>query len=195
MSRITPRRREDLPEFDDLWKRFEENTGYVPNSLLTLAHRPDILRAMSEFSKAVNAPGEVAPELKRLMAHVLSRTAGCQYCAAHTAHAAREWGMADAKIEAAFEYETNPLFSEAERALLRFAQGAASVPNAVTDADFESLREHFSEVAIVEIVAMIAWFGFWNRWNDTMATELEPDPRAFADTHLAPSGWTVGKHA
>ena len=77
MPRITPRRREDLPEFDDLWRRFEETTGYVPNSLLTLAHRPDILRAMSEFSKTINAPGEVAPELKRLMAHVLSRTAGC----------------------------------------------------------------------------------------------------------------------
>ena len=44
-------------------------------------------------------------------------------------------------------------------------------------------------------MAVIGLFGFLNWWNDTMATELEPDPRAFADTHLAPSGWTVGKHA
>ena len=47
MPSIKPRRREDLPEFEDLWRRFEETTGYVPNSLLTLAHRPDILRAMA----------------------------------------------------------------------------------------------------------------------------------------------------
>ena len=33
------------------------------------------------------------------------------------------------------------------------------------------------------------------RFNDTMATELEQRPLAFAETTLAPSGWQVGKHA
>jgi len=194
MPRIPPLARDQLSEFEDLWQAAEENYGFVPNSLLTLGHRPDILRAMSGLSKAVNAPGEVDRGLKRLIAHVVSRTTGCQYCAAHTAQTAVDWGVAPEKIQAAFEYETSPLFSDAERAVLGFAQAAASVPNAVTDADFDDLRKHFSDAAIVEIVAMIAWFGWWNRWNDTMATEIEQGPRAFAEDALSKTGWTVGKH-
>ena len=38
-------------------------------------------------------------------------------------------------------------------------------------------------------------FGFLNRWNDTMATELEAVPIKYGDDHLAQSGWSVGKHA
>jgi hypothetical protein len=34
-----------------------------------------------------------------------------------------------------------------------------------------------------------------NRWNDTMATELEELPTAFAQRELAPAGWQLGKHA
>jgi hypothetical protein len=39
-----------------------------------------------------------------------------------------------------------------------------------------------------------ALFGFLNRWNDTMSTELEGVPRSFAEQHLGSSGWDVGKH-
>jgi hypothetical protein len=47
---------------------------------------------------------------------------------------------------------------------------------------------------VVEIVGVIAMFGFLNRWNDTLATPLEEEPLAFAERHLAAHGWDVGKH-
>ena len=75
------------------------------------------------------------------------------------------------------------------------ARGAGFTPNAVTDADMAELRRHFDDEQIVEIVAVIANFGFLNRWNDTMATELEQAPLAWAGQHLAPQGWEPGKHA
>ena len=43
-------------------------------------------------------------------------------------------------------------------------------------------------------MATIATFGFLNRWNDTMATELEAEPLEFARQHLADNGWEAGKH-
>ena len=55
--------------------------------------------------------------------------------------------------------------------------------------------KHFSDDEIVEIVAVIAMFGWLNRWNDTMATELEAPPLAFAEQYLAGRGWTPGRHA
>jgi hypothetical protein len=67
------------------------------------------------------------------------------------------------------------------------------VPNAVTDADFAELKKHYTEAQIVDIVAVIALFGFLNRFNDTMATELEASPIEAGKRYLAERGWTVGK--
>ena len=46
----------------------------------------------------------------------------------------------------------------------------------------------------MELVGVISLFGYLNRWNDTMATELEGKPREFAEATLAGQGWAVGKH-
>lgn len=72
-----------------------------------------------------------------------------------------------------WEYESSPLFDEAERAALRFAQAAVSIPNMVTDEDFETLRQFYDDEEIVEILLVICLSGFLTRWNLTMATELE----------------------
>ena len=64
----------------------------------------------------------------------------------------------------------------------------------MTDDHFVALREHFSDEQMVEIVSVISLFGFLNRWNDTMATELEEGALAFGAETLAPDGWTAGKH-
>ena len=50
------------------------------------------------------------------------------------------------------------------------------------------------EEQIVEIVAAVSIFGFWNRWNDTMATDLEAPVYRVADAVLSPRGSTAGKH-
>src|SRR6266704_5238945 len=161
-----------------------------------MARRPEILRAFAQLGAAINGPSStIAPQLRNLVSQMASRAAGCGYCMAHTAHTAHRVGIADAKEAALWEYETSPLFSEAERAALRVAQGAAQVPNAVTDEDFAALKNFYSEAQIVDIVAVIALFGFLNRFNDTMATELESSPLEAGHRFLAERGWTVGKHA
>jgi hypothetical protein len=72
---------------------------------------------------------------------------------------------------------------------------AAQVPNAVSDADFAELKKHYTDAQIVDIVAVISLFGFLNRFNDTMATELEAPPIEAGKRFLAEKGWSVGKHA
>ena len=103
-------------------------------------------------------------------------------------------GVKVEKIAAIWDYETSPLFDAAERAALRVAQLAAQVPNAVEDADFDALRPHFSDDQIVEIVSAISLFGFFNRFNDTLAMPLEEPVAQFAGDLLAGAGWKIGKH-
>lgn len=59
---------------------------------------------------------------------------------------------------------------------------------------FMELRKHWSDEQVVEIVGVIAMFGFLNRWNDTFATPLEDGPLEFGEKHLAAQGWDAAKH-
>jgi uncharacterized peroxidase-related enzyme len=196
MPRLAPLPPETVPEFSDLLARSKDRMGFLPNSQLIMAYRPEILRGFAQLAAAINGPSStISPQLRNLVSQMASRASGCGYCMAHTAHTAGRVGIPDAKEEALWQYETSPLFSEAERAALRVAQGAAQVPNAVSDEDFDELKRHYSEAQIVDIVAVIALFGFLNRFNDTMATELESSPLEAGRRFLAEKGWTVGKHA
>jgi len=196
MSRVKPLKREDVPELEPFFAQTEKRMGFLPNSQLIMAHKPRLLQAFSQLGQAVNDPANKTPrQLRTLVAHMASKSAGCQYCVAHTGESAHHANVDDQKLAAIWEYETSPLFTEAERAALRFAQSAGVVPNAVTDQDFAALRRHFSDEEIVELVGVIAYFGFLNRWNDTLATELEVSPLEFAEKALSAGGWKAGKHA
>jgi len=194
MPGVEPLDRSDLEDLEPLLQAVEQVMGFVPNSMLTMARKPDLLRAFSALAGSVLGPGKLSRELKQLVAFVTSNAAGCRYCQAHTSHSAHRAGSSAEKIEAAFEYETNSLFDEAERAALRLAQSAGLVPNQSTPEHFEALREHFDDEGIVELVSVISLFGYLNRWNDTMATRLESEPTRFAEERLSARGWVLGKH-
>ena len=194
MARIDPLRIEDVPELEPLIRANAERMGFVPNSLLTMARRPEILRGFAQLAIAVMGPGKVPPMLKSMVAYVASTAAGCRYCQAHSG--GRPGASADLeKLVAAWDFETDERFSEAERAALRLARDGAVVPNATTEDHFREVRKYFADDQVVEIVAVISMFGWLNRWNDTMATELEEIPLAFGSKYLAERGWSAGRHA
>ena len=194
--RIAPASREIAKEFDTVFAITEAVMGFVPNSMLMMARDPELLAAFAELSAIIVVrPGRLNPGLKALIMYKVSRSAGCQYCAAHSANLAALREVPTRKIEALGEFEQSPEFSEAERAALRFAQAAGQVPNAVGHSEFVELSRHFDDDQILEIVAVLSLMGFLNRWNDTLATPLEPGPRNFAGCHLAATGWRIGKHA
>lgn len=195
MPRIPPLDPSDLPQFAGLMQLVEATMGFVPTSLFTMGRLPDMVPAFAALNAAVFLQGQVEQPLKRLVAHMASVGAGCRYCQAHTAAHAAHLGVAPEKIEALWEFETSPLFEERERAALRLALAGGKAPAQVTDAHFTALREHFSDDEIAELVAAIAVFGFLNRWNDILATELEAAPLQFARAHLGPAGWKPGPHA
>ena len=194
--RLKPLPPEQTPALKEQFEAMRNNLGFIPNSILIMQRIPKLAKALAQMTVAVWDPeGKVDRGFKRLIAHVASRAAGCQYCMAHTAGGALHFGVDDNKLAAVWEYQTSPLFSAAERIALDFAVAAVSVPNTVTDALFADLRKYWDEEQVVEIVGVIATFGFLNRWNDTLATPLEDEPIAVGEKFLAPHGWSPGKHA
>ena len=196
MTRVTPIRREDAPDLEDVFSRAEQALGFIPNSFFAMGRSPGILRAFTRLAREViGVPGKAPLPLKRMAGYMASRSAGCMYCSSHTAETASVVdGVPPEKIAAIWDYETSDLFDDAERAVLRMAQGAGASPNAVSDADMEALHNHFDDDQIVELVAAVCLFGWLNRWNDTLATDLEPRPLEFGLANLSDSGWEPGKH-
>jgi uncharacterized peroxidase-related enzyme len=194
MSRLSPLKREEMPEFEELFCDAEKRGREVPNLLRVLARKPEILRALRELRRVTISDGKVSKELKNMVAQLSSLSAGCNYCAAHNAGFAIDMGLAREKEDQLWNYETSDLFTEAERAALRLAQSAVQTPNAVTDEDFDNLKQFYDEEAIVELLSVIGVFGFYNRVNDTLATKLENYPKSIAEKYLTKQGWVVGKH-
>ncbi|PTW62534.1 putative peroxidase-related enzyme [Breoghania corrubedonensis] len=195
MAHIPPLARDTHADFKERFDHYETTRGFIPNSILTMQRRPGIAAAFMELNKAVLYEGTVPEELKMLVSLIASQASGCRYCQAHMANLASIYKASDARIRAVWEYETSDLFSDAERAALNLAFKASIVPNAVEEADFAAVRAHFDEGQIVEIVGTIALFGYLNRWNDTMATDLEEHALQLADRVLSPVSWEAGKHA
>jgi alkylhydroperoxidase family enzyme len=195
MAHLKPLPPESTPELKEDFAIFERILGFVPNSLLTMQRIPGMVKGFGELTKAVmNPEGTVDLGLMRLIAHFSSRAAGCQYCEAHSLVAAKIHGISQEKLDAIWEYKESPLYSDSERVALDFALAAGSVPNAV-DADLmQQMKKHWSEEQIVQILGAVSLYGFLNRWNDSMATDLEDSPAAMGDKVLARGGWTGGKH-
>ena len=196
MAHMQPLPFDDLPE--DIQERFlhyRKTRGFTPNSIQTMVRRPNIVRAFMQLNQAVLYEGTVGEELKMLVSLIASQVAGCRYCQAHMANLSKIYAASAEKIGKVWEFEESDLFSDAERAALRLAYSGALSPSEATQEHFDELYKYFDEGQVVEIVASVALFGFLNRWNDTMATELEKLPAEVANDMIGASfGWDAGKH-
>ena len=181
-------------ETQELVTFFNETLGFCPNSVLTMQKKPHLAKAFVNLNKAVmDNAGSISSEFKRIIAYISSNTAGCRYCQAHTIRAAERYGGEKERLEQAWDFENSSLFSEAEKVALRFTIAASSVPVSTSQELEELLQHHWDETDILEIMSVIALFGYLNRWNDVMGTSLEKDAKDSAES-LLQSQWDIGKH-
>jgi len=193
---VNPLDRNATAEAQEMANFYEETLGFTPNSLFTMMHRPRIASAFLEMNQAVmENKGRVTSDLKRLIAYISSMTTGCRYCEAHAIRAAVRYGSPEDKLQNIWNYKTYPAFSEGERAAFDLAVAASSVPNGVNDEISANMRAYWDEGEVVEILGVIALFGYLNRWNDSMGTQLESPAAEDGEQYLTKNGWEIGKHS
>ncbi len=196
MAHLEPVALGDVAETDirERFEHYKKTRGFTPNSIMTMVRRPNIVRAFMALNQAVLYEGTVPEETKMLVSLACSYAAGCRYCQSHMANLSSIYKASDEKIAALWNFDKSDLFSAAERAAIALALKAGGLPNEASDADFDELKKHFDDGQIVEIVATISLFGYLNRWNDTMATALEPLAAEVAERAIGSVGWDQGKH-
>ena len=181
------------PALIKLAELFNETLGFCPNSVLTMQKKPELAEAFVNLNIAVmQNTGKITSEQKRLFAFLSSATTGCRYCQAHTILAAERYGASQERLENIWEFEEQDCYTNAEKAAFRFVVAASKVPVAVTIEIEEDLKHFWSEEEIVEIMSVVALFGYLNRWNDVMGTTLE-DPANETASKIF-SNWNKGKH-
>ena len=174
MSRIPEIPREQLPDFEPMFQQLEQGFGFVPNDYLAMAHAPAVMQIVVEWtSKLMFSEGEIEMPLRILVAYVASKNYGCMYCTSHCISLGSNAGISLEKMEHIDDFETHAHFTDRERAALLVVKNAYQQPNAVRTSDFNALREHFNNAAIVEIMGIACMMAFYTKWNDTMNTVVE----------------------
>ena len=138
--------------------------------------------------------GNISQQLRAELFTMASVASGCLHCQSHGAYSLHLMNVDEERIQSIWEFEQSSLFTEAEKAALRLARDGASVPNQVDPIHFTELRKFFSERQIVEMLAVISLAGWYNRWNDSIATVTDQESIDWADENLNNVGWNLGKH-
>jgi alkylhydroperoxidase family enzyme len=77
------------------------------------------------------------------------------------------------KLQAVAAFRESPLFSDAERAALAFAEAVTTTPTAVTEPVFAAVRAHFDVPEIVELAVTIAAEHFRAKFNTALGIEAQ----------------------
>ena len=74
-------------------------------------------------------------------------------------------GLSDEKIDALADYDASPLYNEAERAALRYADAMTVTGRDVSDELFARLRDFYTDDEIVELTETVAWENASSKFN------------------------------
>ncbi|ARQ00443.1 carboxymuconolactone decarboxylase family protein [Pseudorhodoplanes sinuspersici] len=157
---------------------------------------PELAKAFQQLAELVMvSPNNLPKQLRGEIFTMASIAGGCQHCQAHGAYTLNLLGVDPERIRDIWTFEHSQAFSEAEKAALRLARDGASVPSMVEPMHFAALRKNYSDRQIVEMLAVISLAGWFNRWNNAIATVTDQESVDWAQDNLKAVGWTLGKHA
>lgn len=176
-ARVEPLAPDDPRSQDPRLEELVAFVGYRPHALLTMARKPGVLTALLDLvGHTLRGKGLIEPGLRFLLAAEACRGARCTYSTVHAVHAARHAGVDWERLSALPDYRNDDRFDARERAALAIASAGATLPVADAGPAFEAAKHHFSEDELIEIVSVVALFGWFNRWNSLLRTTLEPMP-------------------
>lgn len=177
LTRTEPRlpklsRKDAPPNIAAIFDHYMQTRGNVPNMFRTVALRPEIFETMIAHFQAILNTGTLPVKLKELVIVRTSQLNACRYCLGSHTQICRKLGWTDNQIENLADYANRDDFTPAEKIALRLAEEVTLGSNQISDAFFAEVRTHYAEGEVVELLAAIGLFNYFNRFNN--ALQLEP---------------------
>ena len=104
------------------------------------------------------------PLLRALVELRVSQVNGCAYCVDLHAREARHRGETQQRLDSLPVWRESPFFTDREKSAFAWSESLTRIADThAADADYESVRQHFTDVEVVELSLAISLANFWNR--------------------------------
>jgi alkylhydroperoxidase family enzyme len=175
MARVPYLNREDLSEADrEIFDNLVAERGQpVGNIFRTLAHTPGLLRRFLALGGELRNQTAIDPQLRELALLTVGRITNAEYEFVHHWNLARRVGVTREKLEALADWERSAVYSDQERAVIRYAAEATTAVQ-VQDATWNALKSFMDTRTIMELVQNVAFYNMVVRVLVPARVELEP---------------------
>ena len=147
--------------------------GPLPAWVRLLAHFPKAGQARIQLHRAAWEKGTLSPQRKAEIAWVCARNDRAWYALGLARESLHALGLSDDQIFALDHHDRNR--PTADDAILRFARKLTIDPPLIQDDDIATLRAHFSDREVAEIVFHITEAAFFNRVTEACGLPLPED--------------------
>ncbi len=149
------------PEIQAIYDEITKYIGYIPAAYRAFALQKDILKANWGRTKNVLTKGTLPLLLKESIALAVSGANRCILAIEVHSDKLQKQGVSPEEIE---KITTGSSSDEKTNTVLSFCLQADSQPKALTDADFEKLKEFgFSESDILEILTVMEMYSGYSK--------------------------------
>ena len=154
------------PEDEELRQLYERLSGSmgpvsgVLNVFKTVAHNPRLLRAWMRMGTVLLAPGGIplSPRLREIAILRIAQQCGSEYEFAHHIPIAESVGLSEEEISSLQDFDECPLFSDLDRAVIRYTDALAAMSPDAPDLARE-MKRWLSDRELVELSFCIGHWG------------------------------------
>ena len=176
MARVRNIAADELPaELAQIYREFAGSYGPFANQVAVFAHVPAALRHLMPMLMELRAAKTLPKRALELAIVTVSQLNACDYCVAHHKPFLAVEGVSPAGADRLLEWRDHPELDDCDKLVVEYAVAAWERPNRIPDSLFARLRRHFSEAQIVELTLRITLCGFFNKFNDALQIEEEPE--------------------
>jgi alkylhydroperoxidase family enzyme len=137
------------------YKLARHQFGEVPEPFAVLAQHPKFFMAAARHEQAVQKARARADGLPEEIGHLVefrvATTIGCSWCVDFGQMLTRLDGLDVEKMRRIESFETDPSYTEDDRAAIRYADAMTATPTTVTDEQVADLRKRFGDKGVIEL--------------------------------------------
>jgi len=175
----------DIPESSvaeplrDLYRKFTRDYGDFTNQVRVVAHSPEAFRHLYGLIDDWRRTGTLPRRLVEIAVVTASRVNQCAYCVGHHGAALIDLGIPAETVDKILDPEP-PGLDTKERLVRDYARLVTERAWGIRDAVFADLKRHFTDQQIVELTVRIGICILFNKLNQALGLDMEPDVEAAA---------------
>ncbi|OBI07961.1 transposase [Mycobacterium scrofulaceum] len=143
--------------------------GQVPEPFTVAAHHRKLMVAGAVHETMIDRASKALPiSVRELAVLWTARSIGCSWCVDFGSMLQRLDGLDIERLKDIDRYASSPLFTDDERAAIRYADAMSTDPHTVTDEQVADLRARFGDAGVIELTYQIGVENMRARMNTAL---------------------------